>query len=177
MNWLRNLVGLALVSAAAFGLMYWMGSRVPVEHRAIASEVIEASQDRVWELVSDTATHPTWRTGLVSVKPIEQKDLEGPEDNRCWVEWHRSLKLTFCLVEEQPKSRRVVRIAGKNAGFSGTWTYALRPVTAHTTEITITEDGTVRPPLWRFLGYYFMGEDTNVKIFLRDLQAEAIRKR
>jgi len=169
MSWLRGVAGLALVLVAAVGVVYWMGSRLPLEHRAVATGRVEASQSVVWKLVTDTATQTAWREGLAKVE-----FLSGEE--HCWVETQQSMKIAFCTVREVPENLRVVRVKGQ-ADFGGRWTYALEPLGAGATEVTITEDGFVKSPLWRFMGHYMMGEETNVKQFLRDLQAEAVRQR
>jgi hypothetical protein len=121
-------------------------------------------------LVDDSATQPQWRAGLIKVNP-----LQNTPEGRCWVETHRSAVITLCQVDEAPKSHLAVRIVGNNS-YGGTWTYTLRPTSVNTTEVILEEDGWVGSPLMRFLGHYLIGEDTNVKQFLHDLQAEAVRK-
>jgi hypothetical protein len=170
MVWMRSLAGLALLLAAAFGVVYWMGRRLPVQHRAVASGRVEASQDAVWRLVDDPATHAAWRKGIIQISM-------QPGEERCWIETHRSMDLMLCPVEVVPKARKAVRVAEKDMRFGGTWTYELTPLGADATEVTVTEDGYVPPPLWRFLGHYVMGEETDVRQFVADLQAEAMRKR
>jgi hypothetical protein len=170
MSWMRGLGGLAVVPAIAFGVVYWMGLRLPVEHRAVASGRVEATQDRVWALVDEPATHPAWRKGILKVA-MQQGD------GRCWIESYRPMELTLCVVDEVPKVRKVVRIGGTDTRFGGTWTYELRPLGPDATVVTVTEDGFVHRPLWRFMGRYVMGEQTSAKQFVADLQAEAVRKR
>lgn len=171
MKWLRGLAGILLVLLVAVAVMYGLGRRLPVEHVAMASGLVEASQDRVWELISDTAEQPNWRTDLVGVMPHK-----GDGESSCWVEATRSMEMPLCLMVEEPKVRRVVRVGDPTLPFAGTWTYELAPVAAGTA-VTITERGRVRPALWRFVGHYVMGEDTNVKQYLKDLQVEAVRQR
>ena len=86
------------------------------------------------------------------------------------------MMLPLCVVKEIPESLHVVSTFG-GGSFAGTWTYALAPLGPDATQVTITEDGMVHSPLRRFLGYYAMGKNTNVQVFLSDLQAEAVRKR
>jgi len=170
MVWMRGVVGLALLLAITFGAVYWMGRRLPLEHRAVASGRVEASQDVVWRLVDHPATYVAWRTGLIKVSV-------QPGDEHCWIETSRSMEVTLCVVEEVPKVRKVVRIGGNEMRFGGTWTYELTPLGPDATEVTVMENGFVNPPLWRFVGHYVMGEATNARQFVADLQAEAVRKR
>lgn len=170
MNWMRGKAGLALVMVAMVGTVYWMGQRLPVEHRAVASGRVEAAQDAVWRLVANPATHVAWRTGVIKISA-------QPGEEHCWIEAHRSMDLTLCPLESVPERLKIVHVGGKDTRFGGTWTFALTPLSTEATEVTVTEDGFVRPPLWRFAGHYLMGEQTNVKQFVQDLQAEAVRKR
>ena len=163
--------GLAVLLIIAFGTVYVMGRRLPREHHAVAQGIVQASQDRVWQLVDDTSTQSQWRATLDKVVPIQDT-----VDGRCWVEFHSKTAITLCQVEEAPKSRLVVRSLG-NPSFDGTWTYTFRPASENATEVTMVEDSLIKSPFNRFLGHYILGEHTNVKQFLDDLQAEAIRRR
>ena len=163
-------VALALLVAA--GTVYVMGRRLPMEHRAVAEGVVQDSQDRVWRLVDDSATQTQWRTRLLKISP-----LQDSTDGRCWLEAHRTGELTVCQVEEVAKSRLVLRMVGKKNKYWGTWTFTFRQVGPNATEVTMVEDGWIKSALLRFLGHYAMGEETNVKQYLSDLQAEAVRKR
>jgi hypothetical protein len=42
-------------------------------------------------------------------------------------------------------------------------------------KVTITENGTTGPALWRFVGHYVMGEDSQIKQYLADLKRAAAR--
>jgi hypothetical protein len=162
-------VALALVVAAC--TVYGMGRRLPMEHRAVAEGVVQASQDRVWRLVDDNATQTQWRANLLKISPVQDS-----ADGRCWLEAHRTAAMKVCQVEEVPKSRMVLRMVGTKK-YGGTWTFTFRPVGPDATEVTMVEDGWVNSALLRFLGHYAMGEQTNVKQYLSDLQAEAVRRR
>lgn len=98
-------------------------------------------------------------------------------ESHCWVEVYRPMDILVCPVEDDPKTRRVVRMEGLHRSFLETWTYTLEPVGLDATEVTVTVDGVVNAPFWRFIGRYVMGDKTNAKQFITDLQAEAVRKR
>jgi len=170
MTWMRGLIGLGLLGVIALTVMIWMGRRVPVAHRAVASGRVEASQDVVWELMDQPATYPQWRTWLY-------KTSKQPGENDCWIESYRQGDVMLCTVEETPKVRKVLRMAEKFGHFSGTWTYTLEPLGEHATKVTVMEDDLVHSSLQRFIGYYLVGEQTHAKQFVADLQVEAVHRR
>ena len=53
--------------------------------------------------------------------------------------------------EENPK-KLVRTIADPKSPFLGSWTYELEPLDGDKTRLTITERGTVKPPLFRLIG-------------------------
>jgi hypothetical protein len=80
------------------------------------------------------------------------------------------MKMPLCVEVTEPLKTRVVRIADKDLPFGGTWTYELEPSGADQTKLTITERGTTGPAIWRFVGHYLIGEDSNLKKYESDLK-------
>lgn len=75
---------------------------------------------------------------------------------------------TEAVIEERPR-RRVTRvIEPPGAMFGGTWTLEFESI-ASGTRLTITEEGHVYNPLFRFLGKYVFGQDTTLRTFLKTL--------
>ena len=64
---------------------------------------------------------------------------------------------------------------GTEAALWRHWTYQLEPAGAATgtgaTRVTITEQGTTGPAIWRFFGHYLYGEDRSILQYLEDLGA------
>ncbi len=54
--------------------------------------------------------------------------------------------------------------------FGGTWTYVLVPDVAGT-RLTITEDGEVYNPLFRFLSRFVFSQTATIDTYLRHLEA------
>ncbi len=154
-------VVLLVVTAVVMGV----GSRLPVEHRAVATAVIAAPQERVWALITDVGAQPGWRTGLKAVEMLPEGH-GGP----CWREVQTGMAMPLCVEASGAMTRRVVRIADPALPFGGTWTYELEAAGAGATKVTITENGTTGPAMWRFAGHYLMGEDSQVKQYLQDLE-------
>jgi hypothetical protein len=171
MKWSRGVAGILMAVVAGVAVVYGMGRRLPAEHVATAAGVVGASQDKVWELITDTAQEANWRSGLLAVKPLPEQG-----GSPCWTEAGGGMLMPLCVMVEEPEVRRVVRVGDASLPFGGTWTWELAPV-AGGTMVTITERATVERALWRFRGHYVMGDDTNVKQYLKDLQAEAVRRR
>jgi hypothetical protein len=162
LGWLSVVIVVAIAAAAV------MGSRLPVEHTASVTDTVPASQQRVWQMITDVAAQPRWRTALKAVT------LLAPEGNApCWAEIQSSMTMPLCADVREEPTRQVVRIADPKLPFGGTWTYVLEPAGADSTKVTITEHGTTGPAMWRFVGHYFMGEDGSIKQYLSDLKRAA----
>lgn len=165
-----------LVLLAVTAVVMVMGSRLPVEHTATASVEVRASPERVWGLISDVGRQPEWRTGLKAVEVLPAGEA-GP----CWTEVQQAMRMPLCVMaSEAPGAggavRRVVGITDPKLPFGGAWTYELEPLGGGgSTRVTITENGTTGPAMWRFAGHYLMGEDTQIKQYLKDLKAAAER--
>jgi hypothetical protein len=130
--------------------------------------VIPASQEKVWSLITDTASQANWRTGLKAVSPL-------PSQNgaTCWAEVESGMTMPLCADVREAPVRQVVRIADPKLPFGGTWTYVLEPVGENATKVTITENGTTGPAMWRFVDHYILHEDGEIKQYLGDLKRVA----
>jgi hypothetical protein len=74
------------------------------------------------------------------------------------------------MVEQAVPDRLLVgRIADANLPFGGSWTYELAPDAGGRTTLTITEDGEVYNPIFRFMSRFVMGHDATIKQYLSDV--------
>jgi uncharacterized protein YndB with AHSA1/START domain len=143
-----------------------MGSALPVEHVASVSKTVNASPDEVWKALTDIDAMPSWRKEL---KSIERTEGKGGLPR--WVEKSSFGDIPLQVeISEQP-SKLVTRIDDTSLPFGGRWTYALKPVGDHT-EITITEEGEVRPPLFRFMSKYIFGHTKTLQTYADQLAAK-----
>jgi len=76
------------------------------------------------------------------------------------------------IERNEPPSLLVTRIAGERLPFGGTWTYRITPAPGGS-ELTITEDGEVYNPIFRFMSRFVFGHYATVDAFLKDLKAQA----
>ncbi len=129
-------VATALV-VALVGLAWYLGSRLPVQHRATRSTDLPVPPEQLWRLISEPA------------------DRRG---------------VAYETVEAQPPRRLVRRVVGESS-FGGTWTYVIEPV-RDGSRITITEDGEVYNPLFRFVANYVIGHTRTIDSTLARLRSE-----
>ena len=76
--------------------------------------------------------------------------------------------ITYERVESVPPRRMVTRI-DPGLPFGGTWTYHLVPE-AEGTALTITEDGEVYNPVFRFVSRFVMGHTATIDTYLKYLK-------
>lgn len=164
MRSLRILAVVLLVVAFLITTMLVLGGLLPRAHTVTADIVVPSPQAVVWQRIADVASQPTWRTGLSAVQPL------APQDGHpCWLEIQKYGKMPLCEKLAAPPSTRVVAIADPKLPFGGLWTYQLTPLDANSTRLSITENGTVGPWLWRFMDHYLYHEDTSIKQYEADL--------
>jgi hypothetical protein len=154
-----------IVVAINFIVALVLGGMLPRAHTATASVIVSAPQAVVWQRIEDVASQPTWRTGLNAVQMLPSRN-----GHPCWLEIQKYGKMPLCEELAAPPATRVVQIADPNLSFGGIWTFELSPVDAQSTHVSITENGTTGPWLWRFAGHYIFQEDTMIKQYEADLQ-------
>ncbi len=145
------LVGLPVLVALA-------GSLLPKSHSA---------SRHAWRVLTDRVAMPSWRTDLRAIERLP--DLDGHE---VWQETdRRGQKLRLETVEAVPPRRLVGRIADPKLPFGGTWTYEITPVADGST-LTITEDGEIYNPIFRFVARFILGYTGTMESYLRALAAK-----
>ena len=77
--------------------------------------------------------------------------------------------ITFVRDEAIAPRRVVTRIADESEGFGGTWTYEIAASAQGASTVTITENGTVSNPLFRFLSKFVFGHYSSLETYARDL--------
>ena len=159
MKWLL-IAGAVMVGLIVIATIW--GALLPREHHAQRSARLAQPPAAVWSVLADPLAAASWRDDVRSVEPLP--DHEGR------ARWREigSDAITYELVADEPPVRRVVRIADPDLPFGGTWTYALA-ADGEGCRLTITEDGEVRNPLFRFLARYAFGHGGTMEAYLRAL--------
>ena len=162
--WHWPLVILGVLGAAIL-VMYAVGTALPAGHTATVEARLDAPPDQVWRRITDVDRYPQWRPDVERVTRLE--------DRRGLPVWREALgtgALTFETVARDSAERLVVRIADDDLPFGGSWTYRLVPADGGTL-LTITEDGEVDNPLFRFLSRFVFGHESTIQAYLDALQA------
>lgn len=149
-----GLVGLVLVMAL-------IGLAIPREHVAARSATLARSPDDVWRALTDLDAQPSWRRGLRKLErlsPTTFREVSGDG------------AIAYEIVEERPHELRITRIADDRLPFGGRWIYELAADGAGT-RLTITEDGFIKNPVFRFMAKTVYSTASTIERFLADLGA------
>lgn len=71
-------------------------------------------------------------------------------------------------IESIPPRKLVTKIADPNQPFGGTWTFAIAPAASGST-LTITEEGWVSNPIFRFVSRFVMGHHYTMDTYLKNV--------
>ena len=149
LKWALLLVGslAALVVVPMAGGMF-----LPRQHVVTSEAVLSQPIDSVWMVVSDLDDYPGWWS---DVKSMERQI--GDSARVSWIQRDaQGQELPIELVTVDPPRYMEARIANRQLPFSGTWSYSLES-TASGTRISVTEDGEVFNPVFRFLARFVFG--------------------
>ena len=150
-----------LVAAAA--LVYGVGCSLPVSHVSSRAERFDAPMDSVWRAITDVAAYPSWRTDITSVELLPSVD-----GHPAWREVAGREPVEYVGDEVVAPERFTARITTKGLPYGGRWRYELFG-DGGATRLTITEEGEVYNPIFRFLTKYVLGETATIEKVLTAL--------
>lgn len=166
---MRWVLRFALAGLVAVVAVLVIGSSLPVEHSVTREAVVQGSSVDVWQVVTDVERFPEWRPGVDRVVALDERN-----GLPVWREEGSAGRLTLGVVWFEPPDRLVVRVSDDDSAFGGTWTWDLSPAEDGGTRVTVTEDGEVYSPLFRFVSRYVIGHDRTLRTYLEAL-AEHMR--
>lgn len=152
---------LALVIVATL-----VGTRLPRVHRAACRASFSVGPEALFATLVDVESFPAWHPGVRAARRVEP--VAG---RRSFEEDSSDGTVRYVVEEETPPLRLVVRIVDDGLPYGGTWTYELVPEGGRT-RVTITEDGHVDPPLFRFLARFVFGHHASLEASLAALGAK-----
>ena len=85
--------------------------------------------------------------------------------------YHRRNDGTYTVQEEHAPQRLVTAIIRKDLPYGGSWTYDFGSKAQETT-LTITEDGEVYNPIFRFVSRFITGHEQSIDAYLAALRAD-----
>ena len=156
MKWLIY-IGLAVVLIAVVVVM--IGAALPKGHVVTRKMILKASPSDVFALIAGPSDWRGVKYELLTENPLK------------WRETDSSGAITYERVETVAPTRIVSRIADPALPFGGSWTYETAP-SGNGTELTITENGEVYNPLFRFVSRFIMGHAATIEKYQRDLAAK-----
>lgn len=163
MRWLFFAGGGAAVLVV---IVVLIGYALPIAHTATRRVHLGAAPAVVYGLLADVDRYPTWRPGVRRLRRLPDRDGRA-----AWVEESRNGTIPFVFDRAEPTSHLVARIDARNLAFGGTWTYAIDPA-AGGSDLTITENGEVYNPFFRFMSRFVFGYYGTLDEFVGNLQAK-----
>jgi uncharacterized protein YndB with AHSA1/START domain len=160
MRWI--LISLALLATIVV-IVVLVGTLLPKEHTARSHATFDAAPDSVWRALTDVEAFPSWRRDVSRVEL-----LPSSNGHRAWREVGKNGTIAFEEVAAEPPRHLVSRIADPSLPFGGSWTYDVAR-DGSGTRLTITENGVVYNPLFRFMSRYVFGHHATQEAFLRAL--------
>lgn len=143
---MRRRLGIGVCALGSLVAMLWgIGSLLPADHVAACRVRLAQPRERIFAVITDFASHPTWR------EDVERVDvLDATPDHQVMRE-HGGNGPLDVRVERVDRPRALVtRVADPDGNFEGTWTFELERI-AGATQLVITERGTVHSALFRLL--------------------------
>lgn len=153
-------VGLGL--AAVVAIVAGVGTTLPVDHVATRTLALNRSTDEVWGVLTDFRGQLTWRRELTSVELVPGTSRET------WLEDTGDGAIPFETTEAMPPARLVRTIADTTLPFGGRWVYTLSAADGGT-RLTITEEGKVFNPIFRFVSHFFLDQGATIEGVMQGL--------
>ena len=142
-----GLVGV-VVAIAAIGML------LPRDHVATRSRTFSRPPDEVWRAVTDLEAMPAWRSGVTKVEMLSPTSFRE----------HGKHGAVTYAIEDDRAGHRVNRIADTGLPYGGLWRFELAGST-----LTITEEGFVTNPIFRFMSNTVFSPTKSLERFLADL--------
>lgn len=165
-RWLvRILVTLVALVVVITGIGWWL----PAGHQASRTAVIPAPPAVVFARLRDVERYPEWRTDVSQVEVLEISN--GLPRFRETGEFG---PIIFRMEQADAPTLLRIQIDDPDQPFGGTWTYVLVPDAAGT-RVTITEDGEVYNPIFRFLSRFVFSQTETIETYLAHLERAVAR--
>jgi hypothetical protein len=163
---MKIVLSVAVIIAGVIAIVVLTGVLLPKHHTATRSAFIKASPEQVFKLISGPQD---WRTDLKSYAVVEKDGKhfvrETDKDGQT---------ITYERLEFSPPRLLKSRIADKNLPFGGGWTWRIEQQNGGCL-VTITEDGEIYNPVFRFVSRFVIGYTRTIDRYLAQLSKVAQR--
>lgn len=149
------------VIVAAIALVIVIGSLLPTKHVATRTATLRAAPNDIFRLISGPQN---WRTDLREYKFFDQDGRHMVRETD-----KHGQTITYEIVQSQPTTLLKRTISDKSLPFGGSWTWNVQP-SNDGSSVTITEDGEVYNPIFRFISR-FIGHTRTMDNYLGMLAA------
>ena len=146
---MKIVIGVAVV----IGLLIVIALLIPKHHTASRSRVVRGSPADVYAIIRNAAAAQQWRKDVQRVEILDAAHFR---------EHAKYGTVTYEIVEDKPGERYVTRIADKNLGYGGSWTFQFAPENGGT-RVTITEDGEISNLFFRLMSRFVFGYTSNME--------------
>lgn len=141
----------ALASAAGLVGVAWVtGALLPERHVAGTRAAYGQPPESLFAASADVAAHSAWRSGVRYVEILGDEPLR-------WREVGEHGPITYAAVAVDPPSRFVARIDDPDQPFGGTWSWRIEADGRGGSVVSITEEGEIYHPLFRFFARFVFG--------------------
>ena len=165
MRWIVVVVAAVAVIAV---VVVVVGAMLPKGHSASRTARVNLPPDALYSLLTDVARYQSWRPDVKSLQRLPDKN-----GMPAWIEESNGTKIPMRFERMERPALLVGRIDTDDLPFGGTWTYRIVPAGATTSDLTITEDGEVKNPIFRFMSKFVFGHYATIDAFLAHLKAKA----
>ena len=160
---MRILLLIFVALLVLIGLVILIGFLLPRQHRVSREIALNAPPAKVYAIVRDFASAPSWRSDLRTTEMLDSKNgrfrFRECSKNGC---------VNYEVMEDIPKEKLVTRILDQNLGYSGSWTYEFAAA-AQGTRLRITEAGEVSNLFFRFMSRFVFGQTRTIDTYLKSL--------
>ena len=164
---MRWVIYIAAAIAIAGVLIVLIGYSLPKAHSVSRTTNVAMPPDALYALLADVERYQSWRPGVKGLQ--RDPDRDG---RPAWTEDVSGMKIPLFFERMERGSLLVARIADPKLPFGGTWTYRIQPAAGGST-LTVTEDGDVYNPLFRFMSRFVFGHTSTLDEFVKNLEARA----
>ncbi|BDA79675.1 polyketide cyclase [Leptospira kobayashii] len=144
-------------------VIYLVGRSLPADHTVSLSRVFSSSSEIIYEKIKNFKDYPLWRPNLKLIQPVSATSWKETDS-------HKNI-MTYSFIRDEKNRLIESKIMDEDKPFGGSWTFELKTVPGGT-ELTITENGKVFSPIFRFVSKYIFGHTSTIEAYFGYMEKE-----